>query len=48
MIAKVKSMVALVQNAPTIRVLIVSAIREGVIEQALTHAGFSEGTIIHA
>jgi len=48
MIAKVESMVALVQRMPTVRVHIVSALREGVIERALTQADFSEGTMIHA
>ena len=48
MIAKVKSMIALVQREPTIRVHIISALQEGVIERALTQEDFSEGTIIHA
>ena len=47
MIAKVKSMVALVQREPTVRVHIISALREGMIERALTQEDFSEGTIIH-
>jgi isopentenyl phosphate kinase len=48
MFAKVKSMVALVQRAPAIRVHIVSAVREGMIERAVTQADFAEGTLIHA
>lgn len=48
MIAKVKSMVALVQREPTIRVHIISALREGMIERALSQEVFSEGTVIHA
>lgn len=48
MIAKVESMVALVQHMPTIRVHIVSALREGVIERALMREDFAEGTLIHA
>jgi isopentenyl phosphate kinase len=47
MIAKVGSMITLVQRMPIIRVHIVSALREGVIERALTQEEFSEGTIIH-
>jgi isopentenyl phosphate kinase len=46
MIDKVRRMVALVQREPTMRVQIVSAIREGVIERALTQEDFTEGTII--
>jgi hypothetical protein len=41
-------MVELVQRQPTIRVHIVSAMREGVIERVLAQEDFSEGTIIHA
>lgn len=48
MIDKVKSMVALVEQMPTIRVVIVSAIREDRIKRALTEEDFSEGTFIHA
>jgi isopentenyl phosphate kinase len=48
MIAKVESMVALVRREPTIRVHIISALREGVIERALTQEDFAEGTMIHA
>ena len=48
MIAKVKSMVALVQREPSIRIHIISALREGMIERVLTQEDFSEGTIIHA
>ncbi len=48
MLDKVKKMVALVQREPTIRVHIVSALRVGVIERALAHDDFDEGTIIHA
>jgi len=48
MIDKVRKMVALVQHAPTIRVHIISAMREGMIERALRQADFSEGTIIRA
>jgi isopentenyl phosphate kinase len=48
MIAKVKSMVALVQREPTMRVHIVSAMRAGLIEQILAQEDFVAGTIIHA
>ena len=48
MIGKVKKMVELVQREPAIRVHIVSAMREGVIERVLAQEDFSEGTIIHA
>jgi len=48
MLDKVKKMVALVQREPTIHVHIVSALRAGVIERALTRTDFDEGTIIHA
>jgi isopentenyl phosphate kinase len=48
MIAKVKSMVALVESEPTIQVHIVSALREGMIGRALRQEDFSDGTIIHA
>ena len=48
MIAKVESMVVLVQRMPTIQVHIVSALREGVIERALMREDFAEGTLIHA
>ena len=48
MIAKVKVMLALAQREPTMRVQIVSAVRAGVIERALTRADFGEGTVIHA
>lgn len=47
MIDKVRKMIALVQREPSIRVHIVSAMREGMIERALTREDFSEGTIIH-
>ncbi len=48
MIAKVKGMVALVQREPTIRVHIVSAMREGLIERMLVQEDFDAGTVIHA
>ncbi len=48
MIAKVKSMVALVEREPAIRVQIISAIREELIEQVLTQGDFDAGTAIHA
>jgi isopentenyl phosphate kinase len=48
MLDKVKKMVDLVQREPTIHVHIVSALRAGVIERALTRTDFDEGTIIHA
>ncbi len=48
MIGKVKKMVELVQRESAIRVHIVSAMREGVIERVLAQEDFSEGTIIHA
>ena len=48
MIAKVKSMVALVQREPTIRVHIVSAMRAGLIEQMLGNEDFETGTVIYA
>lgn len=47
MIAKVRSMVALVQREPTIRVHIISAMRAGAIERALLQEDFVEGTTIH-
>lgn len=48
MIDKVSKMIALAQREPSIRVHIVSALREGVIERALTREDFSEGTLIQA
>ena len=48
MIAKVKSMVALVQREPALRVHIVSAMREGLIERVLAQEDFDAGTIIRA
>jgi isopentenyl phosphate kinase len=48
MIAKVRGMVALVQREPTIRVHIVSAMREGLIERMLAQEDFDPGTVIHA
>ncbi len=48
MIAKVKGMLALVQREPTIRVHIVSAMRDGLIEQMLAQEDFDTGTVIHA
>lgn len=48
MIAKVRSMVALVQREPAIRVQIVSAMREGLIAQVLTQEDFGAGTAIRA
>lgn len=48
MLDKVRKMVDLVQRTPTIRVHIISALRAGVIERALTRDDFDEGTIIHA
>lgn len=46
MIAKVKSMLALVQRMPSLRVQIVSATRAGVLERALTQEDFDAGTVI--
>jgi len=48
MIAKVKSMVALVEREPAIRVHIISAMREGLIERVLTQEDFDAGTVIRA
>jgi isopentenyl phosphate kinase len=48
MVAKVKVMLALVRREPSIRVQIVSAMREGVIERVLTREDVAEGTVIHA
>lgn len=48
MLAKVKSMLTLVQNTPGIRVHIISALRAGAIERALTQTDYDEGTVIHA
>ncbi len=48
MFAKVRAMLTLVQREPLMRVRIVSAMREGVIERALTQADFAEGTFIRA
>jgi len=48
MIAKVVSMVALVQREPSVRVQIISAMREGLIEQVLARGDSDAGTVIHA
>lgn len=48
MLDKVRRMVALVQRESSIQVHIVSALREGVIERALTREDFCAGTIIRA
>ena len=48
MIAKVRSMVALVQREPAIRVQIISAMREGLIAQTLTVEDSNAGTAIRA
>lgn len=48
MIAKVRSMVALVQREPAIRVQIISAMREGLIAQTLTGEDSNAGTAIRA
>lgn len=47
-LAKVKTMLALVQGDPAVRVQILSATRAGEIEHALTREDFDAGTIIHA
>ena len=48
MMAKVSAMVTLVQREPTMRVQIVSGMREGLIEQVLAQENFKVGTVIHA
>ncbi len=48
MIAKVRSMVALVQREPSVRVHIISAMRDGLIEQVLAREDSNVGTVIHA
>lgn len=48
MLAKVRIMLALVQRQPMIRVQIVSAVQDGVIERTLTREDFDAGTVIHA
>jgi isopentenyl phosphate kinase len=48
MIAKVRSMVTLVQREPVIRAQIISAMREGLIAQALAVEDSSAGTVIRA
>lgn len=48
MIAKVKTMLALVEREPTIKIQLLSAVRAGVIERALIHEDFSEATVIRA
>jgi len=48
MIAKVKSMLALAQRMPTLRVQILSAMRAGVIERALLEEDWQAGTVIRA
>jgi isopentenyl phosphate kinase len=48
MIAKVRSMVALVQREPMLRVHIVSAMRDGLIERMLVQEDFDAGTVIRA
>jgi isopentenyl phosphate kinase len=47
MLSKVKSMLALVQQEPTITAHIISAMREGMIARALVEEDFAEGTLIH-
>ncbi len=48
MVDKVKRMVKLVEEQPSVRVQVISAMREGLITRALLEEDFSEGTIIHA
>jgi isopentenyl phosphate kinase len=48
MIAKVKIMLALVQRSPAIRAQIVSALRAGEIERALTREDFDAGTVVRS
>lgn len=47
MIAKVRTMLALVEREPSITIRLLSAMRAGVIERALAWEGFAEGTVIH-
>ncbi len=47
MVDKVKRMVKLVEGQPSIKVQIISAIRQGWIARALVEGDFSEGTTIH-
>jgi len=48
MIDKVKRMVALVEREPSMRVQIISAMREDAVERALVDEDFAEGTLVHA
>jgi hypothetical protein len=48
MVDKVRKMVQLVEQQPTVRVQIISALRDGVLSRALMREDYSEGTIIHA
>lgn len=48
MIAKVKTVLALVEREPSITVHLLSAMRAGVIERALAQEEFDAGTLIHA
>lgn len=48
MIGKVRSMLAIVQRHPGIRVRIISALTEGLLEEALRNPDLEVGTLIHA
>ena len=48
MLTKVKTMLALVEREPSVSVVLMSALREGAVERALTKADFDVGTRIHA
>ncbi len=47
MLAKVKSMLALVEREPSITVQLISAMREGLIARALVEENLDAGTLIH-
>lgn len=48
MIGKVKTMIALVSRAPSVQVILMSGMRDGLIADALTGDGSRLGTLIHA
>jgi isopentenyl phosphate kinase len=48
MIDKVKKMVTLVEREPTVRVQIISAMREGLVARVLAQGDSGTGTVIRA
>ncbi|MBI4786198.1 MAG: isopentenyl phosphate kinase family protein [Chloroflexi bacterium] len=48
MLAKVRTMLALVERQPAITVILTSALKPGSVERALTRADVDVGTVIHA